>query len=166
MAGQSPFLASIIGRHGTSPDSQGYRYIRLIGDQFSKWYEAVRMPKNVEKWITRFGCPVNLHSDKGTNFMSELFREHCRIMGTQRTSTTSFHPEGNAMVERTKRTLEESIPKYVSEHQHDRKNYLQLVMMAYRSSVHAVTKYSPTYVIFGTPLKLPIDCMYETRHTE
>ena len=39
-------------------------------------------------------------------------------------------------------------------------------MMAYGSSVRTVTKYSPAYVIFGTPLKLPIDCMYETRHTE
>ena len=57
--------------------------------------------------------------------------------------------------------------KYVSEHQHDWKTYyLQLVMMAYLSSVHAQTKYSPAYVIFGTPLKLSVDCMYETRHIE
>ena len=95
-----------------------------------------------------------------------MFRELCRILGIQRTSKTSFHPEGNAMIEQTNRTLEESISKNVSEHQHDWKNYLQLVMMAYRSSVHAVTNYSPAYVIFGTPLKLPIDCMYETRYTE
>ena len=91
----------------------------------------------VEKWITLFRCPVNLHSDKGTKIMSELFRKLCRILSIQRTSTTSFHPEENSLTERTNRTLEESISKYVSEHQHDWKNYLQLVMMAYRSSVHA-----------------------------
>ena len=51
--------------------------------------------------------------------MSELFRELCRILGIQRTSTTSFHPDGNAMIKRTNRTFEESISKYVSEHQHD-----------------------------------------------
>ena len=61
----------------------------------------------VEKRITRFVCPVNL-PNKGTNFMSELFRELCRILGKQRTSTTSFHPEGKAMIERTDRTLGES----------------------------------------------------------
>ena len=55
------------------------------------------------------------------------------------------------MIERTNRTLEESISEYVSEHQHDWKNYLQLVMMAYLSSVHTVTKYSPAYVILGHP---------------
>ena len=98
--------------------------------------------------------------------MSELFRELCRILGIQRTSTTSFHPEGNAMIERTNRKLQESFSKFVSEHQHDWKNYLQLVLVAYSSSVQAVTKYSPASVIFGTPLKFPVDCMYETRHTE
>ena len=53
----------------------------------------------IEKWITRFRCTLNFHSDKRTNFASELFRELCRILGIQRTSTTSFHPEGNAMIE-------------------------------------------------------------------
>ena len=71
---------------GPVPDSQGCRYILLIGDHFSKWYEAVEMPNQetktvaetlVEKWITRFGCPVNHHCDKRKNFMSELFRELC-----------------------------------------------------------------------------------------
>ena len=150
---------------GPLPDSQGCRYILLIGDQISKWYVAVGMPNQeaetipealVEKWITRFGWPVNPHSDKGTNFMSELFRDLCRIWVIQRTSRTSFRPEESAMIELTNRTMEESISKCVSEHQHDWKNYLQLVMMAYRSSVHAVEKtrqetyydyraYGPTY---------------------
>ena len=98
--------------------------------------------------------------------MSELFREIYRNLGLQRTSTTSIHTEKNATIERTNRALEERISKYLSKHQYDWKNYLQLVMMAYRTSVHAVTKNIPAYVIFETPLKLPVDCMYKTRHTE
>ena len=39
-------------------------------------------------------------------------------------------------------------------------------MMAYRSSIHTVTKYSPNYLVFGPHLKQPIDRMYETRHSE
>ena len=170
-----PFCLVSMDVMGPLPDSQGWRYILLFVDQISKWYEAVGLPNQeaktvaealVEKWITRFGCPVNLLSDKGTNFMSELFWELYRILSIQRTSKKSFHPKGKAMVERTNRTLEKNISKHVSEHQHDWKNYLQLVMMAYRFWVHAVRKYSPAYVIFGTPLKLPVDCIYGTRHTE
>ena len=93
---------------GPLPDSQGCRYILLIREEFSKWYEAVGKPNQeaktvagalVERWITRFGCPVNLYSNNGTNFMSEMFRELCRIFGIQRISTTSFHPD-IAMIER------------------------------------------------------------------
>ena len=119
---------------GPLPDSQGSRYNLLIGHLFSKWYEAVGMPNQeaktvaealVEKWITRSGCHVNSH--KGTNFMSEVFRKLCRILGIQRTSTTSFYPNGNAMIERTNRTLEECISKYVGEHQHDWTNYMTAI---------------------------------------
>ena len=35
-------------------------------------------------------------------------------------------------------------------------------MMAYRSSVHTVTKYSSYYLLFGAPCALPFDSMYET----
>ena len=82
------------------------------------------------------------------------------------TLTTLFHHEGNAMFERTNKTLEESLSKYVDSHQHEWNNYFQLVLMAYRSSVHAVTKSNFFYVVLRTPLRVPIHCMYETRHTE
>ena len=120
----------------------------------------------IEMWINTCGCPVNLHNDKGTNFMSDIFRELCRILGIEKTSTTSFHPEGKAMIESTNKLLEEGLCKYVDDHQHEWKKYIQLVMMAYRSTVHAVTTYSPFYVVIRTLLRLPIDCLYETRHTE
>ena len=160
---------------GPLPKSNGFKYILPIGDQFSKWYEAVPMQNQeattvaksfVGCWVSRFGCPANLHSEKGTNFMSNLFKNMCKELGIDRTSTTAYHPQGNAMIERTnKTTTEESLAKYVDQHNTWSK-YLQLIMMAYRSSVHTVTKYSPYYLLFGAPCALPIDCMYETLQTQ
>ena len=118
-----------------------------------------------ESWVSRFGCPANLHSDKGSNFMSNLFKNLCKELGIARTSTASFHPQGNAIIDRTNRTVEDCLAKYVGEHQYEWSNHLQLVMMAYRSSIHAVTKYSPFYLIYGHSMALPIDCMYETRES-
>ena len=60
------------------PESQGNKYILLIGDQFSKWYEAVALSNQeaktvlrafVKYWIVKFGCPVKLHSDQKSNFV-------------------------------------------------------------------------------------------------
>ena len=85
---------------GPLPVSEVWKFVRITGDQFSKWYEAVGMPKQkaqsvaralVEMCSNRFDCPVNFHSDKGTNFISELFREFCWFVVTERTSKTTFH---------------------------------------------------------------------------
>ena len=110
---------------GPLPESQGKKNVLLKGDQFSKWYEAVALPNQeaktvakafVEHWIVRFGCPVNLHSDQGSNFISKLFRSLCSELRFQRTSTTSYHPQGNAMIERAYRTIEEFFSKYIGQY--------------------------------------------------
>ena len=116
----------------------------------------------VEHWIVRLSCLVNLHSDQGSNFMSKLFRRLCSELGIQKTSTTSYHPQGNAMIERTNRTIEECLSKYIGQYQHEWTNFLPLAMMAYRSSIHSATRYSPAFVVLGFPLSLPIDCIYST----
>ena len=87
-------------------------------------------------------------------------------MGIDRASIKSYHPQGNSMIERTNRTIEKTLSYFVGENHTDWVKYLQTVMNAYRSSIHAVTKYSLYYLIFGRPCALPIDCIYETSQTK
>ena len=70
----------------------------------------------VNVWVSRFGCPANLYSDKGSNFMSNLFKNMCKKLGINRTLATAYQPQRNAMIERTNCTIEESLAKYVAEH--------------------------------------------------
>ena len=67
----------------------------------------------VNKWVSRFGRRANLHSNKGSNFMSIFFKNMCKGLGINRKSITAYHPQGNAIIERTNRTIEESLAKYV-----------------------------------------------------
>ena len=113
-------------------------------------------------WVSGFGCPANLHSNKGNSFKSNLFKNMCKELRINRTSTTAYDPPRNAMIERTNFTIEESLAKYVGEHHNTWSNYLPLVIMAYRWSIHSVTKYSPFYLLFGQSCALPNDCMYQT----
>ena len=84
---------------GPLPEPSGNKYILLLGDQFTKWYEAISMSNHeastvakvfVNAWVSRFGCPANLHSNKGSNFTSNLFKNMCKELGINRTSTTAY----------------------------------------------------------------------------
>ena len=55
----------------------GNEYIIVLADYFTKWQEAFAVPNHtaltVAEFFCRFGCPIQLHSDQGREFESELF---------------------------------------------------------------------------------------------
>ena len=93
---------------GSFLESSGNKYILLIADHFTKWYEAFAMSNQeastvakafVNVWVSRFGCPANLRSKNGSKFMSNFFKNMCKVLGINRTSTAAYNPQGNAMIE-------------------------------------------------------------------
>ena len=99
---------------GPLPTSNGFRYILLIGDHFTKWYETIPFPDQtaattsealLERWSCRFGCPYNIHTDRGTNFESQLFGNLLKTLEIDKTRTTVFHPQSNCVNERMNKTL-------------------------------------------------------------
>ena len=65
------------------PTPEGFRYILVIADYFSKWTEAFPMKNKcadtvadilVEKIILRFGMPLVIHSDQGREFENGLMK--------------------------------------------------------------------------------------------
>ena len=58
------------------------------------------------------------------------------------------------------RTLQNMLAKCVDDDQRKWSTKLPYVMMAYRSSVHESTCFSPQFFVHGRELALPIDVMY------
>lgn len=63
---------------------QHNRYILVVQDYFSKWVEAYPLPDErgetvsaafTSEWVSRYGVPYDLHSDQGSNFESDVFRQ-------------------------------------------------------------------------------------------
>lgn len=81
----SPFERVAMDIAGPFPAiEQGNRYILVVGDYFSKWIETYPLPNQeavtvatalVHHWILRFGVPLELHSDQGSNFKSKVFAQ-------------------------------------------------------------------------------------------
>ncbi|OON15439.1 hypothetical protein X801_08758, partial [Opisthorchis viverrini] len=85
---------------------RGNMHILAMVDHFTKWCEAIPIPKldawTVAKtlfpeWIARWGVPYRIHTDQGSNFESLLFKELCHILNIKKTRTTVYHLEGNGM---------------------------------------------------------------------
>ncbi|CAG2202493.1 unnamed protein product [Mytilus edulis] len=114
----------------------------------------------VSEFIARFGLPRQVHTDQGRQFESHLFHSLCQTFKMDKTRTTALHPQSDGMVERLNRTIEDILSKFIAKDQRDWDLHLPLAMMAYRSSVHESTGYSPSMLMFGREIELPVDLLY------
>ncbi|KAK3107797.1 hypothetical protein FSP39_022415 [Pinctada imbricata] len=155
---------------GPFPESaSGNRYILVIVDQFTKWTEAYAVPNIssyvtakclVEEFIARFGAPLEIHTDQGSNFQSGLFKEICSLLEVTQTRTTPYHPASNGQVERFNRTLLQMIRCYVDSGQKHWDEKLPLLLAAYRSTPHSITGYTPNKLMLGREVHLPQDLLF------
>ena len=84
-----PFERVAMDIVGPLPQSdRGNLYILVICDYFTKFVEAFALPDQqaetvatafLEGWVTRLGVPRELHTDRGTNFESEIFVRMCKV---------------------------------------------------------------------------------------
>ena len=114
----------------------------------------------LNEFICRFGTPMQIHSDQGTHFESQLFKEFCKLFHFHKSRTTSMRPHVNGNVERFNRTLENMQTMYCSKHQNTWDEYLQQVMMAYRASIQTSTKQSPNSMVSGHENIIPMQQCY------
>ena len=150
----------------------GNSYILVAGDYFTKWMEAYAIPnqeavtvarKLVDQMFCRFSPPEQLHSDQGKQFESTVMQEVCNILGMKKSRTTPYHPQCDGLVERYNRTLLDMLATTSRDHPFDWEDQLPKVCMAYNTSIHTSTGYTPFYLMFGREARMPIDLMYGTR---
>ena len=152
-----------------SPSKKGYNYILVITDYFSKWVDAYPLVTHtardiaevlVTRWITYWGCPMSIHTDRGADFDSKLMHEVCDLLKIEKTRTTSYHPSGDGQVEKYNSTMCQMLSSIIDEN-NDWDELLPYVLMAYRATVHSATEESPNMVMLGRQNALPIDVMTE-----
>ena len=83
-------------------------------DQFTKWLECFPLPLQnadevakymVDGFISRFGCPIEIHTDQGKNLDEILFASVCQLLQIAKTRTTPYRPSCNGQVEQNNGTL-------------------------------------------------------------
>ncbi|GFX17666.1 retrovirus-related Pol polyprotein from transposon 412 [Trichonephila clavipes] len=118
------------------------------------------LQKVFQHWISRFGVPLQLHSDEGRNFDSAVYKRLCEIFVIDKTRTTALLPQSDGMVERFNLIILNSLSLLVSSNQQDGDKKLPWFLLAYRSAVNETTGYSPSQTLFGRDLRLPADLLF------
>ena len=148
------------------PTPEGFCYILVIADYFSKWTEAFPMKNKcadtvadilVENIILRFGMSLVIHSDQGREFENGLMKSLCALLGCTKTRTAPYHPESDGMIERFNRTCLMMLSMFVNDRRDNWHELLPFIMHAYRTSVHESTGYSPFRLMMGEECSLPQD---------
>ena len=89
-------------------------------DHFTKHVLAYVTPDQTAKTITKFlyggyisifGDPARLLSDRGASFMSSVIEKMCKILGIKWLQTTPYHPQTNGLVNRSHQTIMHMIRK-------------------------------------------------------
>ena len=138
--------------------AQGNRYILLLTDHFSKFVEIIPVPdmtaevyasRILNEYISRWGCPLSIHSDQGRTYESKVFKELCRMLEIRKKRTSVRNPKGNSQSERFNRTLLRIIKAYLCDEQEEWDLHLGCLAGAYRATPHETTKMTPNFMTMG-----------------
>ena len=158
----------IVGPLETS--RKGNRFILTVIDMHSRYPHAVAM-RSVEtkkvaeellKIFSNIGICEELLSDLGTNFTSQLMKDFCQLLNIKQLHSSAYRPQTNGTVERWNGSLKVMLQTGLV---HKEKNLwdtlLSSILFAYRSVPQKATGFSPFEMIYGFPIRTPLDLIRE-----
>lgn len=147
---------------GPLPVSHGNKYLLTVVDRFTRWCEAIPIPQSdativaqhlMQHWISRFGVPSTITTDRGSQFESGLMSALTQLLGSCRIHTTAYHPASNGLVERFHRHLKGSLRAAgAGDHWFDA---LPLILLSIRTTVKNHLGCSAAELVYGCTLRLP-----------
>jgi len=136
----------------------GFTYILTVIDNATKYLVTVCLRNKetetvvdalVHEVFFRHAFCNRLLSDLGQEFQSVLCQTCLQTLGIQQLRSSSMHPQTNSVCERVHGGLHSLLAKAVQREQARWPEHLPAVTLAYNTSVHSTTGFSPYFLFYG-----------------
>lgn len=143
---------------------QGNQFILSIQDCLTKYLLLVPLADQkaesiinslINHYIYIFSSPKHILTDQGQNFVCKLMETFEKAFKIKLIKTTSFHPQSNGSLERTHGTIKDLLRTNIDENKNEWDEHLNYITMAYNTSVHTGTGYTPFELTFGREANMP-----------
>ena len=135
------------------PPSKGNSVIFTIVDRFSKaahFLALAKLPTAQQtaeilcrEVIRLHGIPLDIVSDRGPQFTSQVWRSFCAALGSQVSLSSGFHPQSNGQTERANQDLESALRCVAATNPSSWSTHLSWIEYAHNSLSVAATGISP-----------------------
>jgi hypothetical protein len=155
---------------------RGHRFIVVATDYLTKFAEVRALKTSVkkkvarfvyERIVTRFGIPLEMVSDNGPQFTSNVWEDLMERLAIKHRFTTMYKPSTNGLVERTNKTLCSMLAKETETmaNASDWDLKIHHAMWVYNSTFKTATGFSPFRLAYGMEALLPIEYKLMTLRT-
>ena len=165
-----PFARIVMDCVGPLPKTKsGKEYLLTIMCASTRYVDAIAL-RNIktqsiiealQRFFTIFGFPIELQSDRGVNFCSNLFSQTMAKLGVHHVKSSVYHPQTQGALERFHQTLKLMLRTYCSQHERDWDEGVQLGMFAARENVNESLGFSSNELVFGHNVRGPLKVVKE-----
>jgi hypothetical protein len=99
-----------------------------------------------DSWIAPYPIPEIIHTDKGTQFVSNDFKRYLETIGVRHSTTIGDNPQGNSICERVNATIGNILRIYKG---YELRSVVSLANNSLRLTYHRTLKCTPTELVFG-----------------
>ena len=147
------------------------RYLLVLIDYYSHWVEAFALPDQTaesvikvfaDEIIPRWGCPEQIVTDQGSNFLSGIMHQLYAFMRTTKLTTTAYHPQTNGLTERVNGVIKKILTQLVENVPQTWDQHLPAVLHSIRTTPSpALGGYSPFNLVTGQMPRHPLDILIQ-----
>ena len=153
---------------GPLPADRRHEFIIVFVDCYSRFTILVPASNHTTDTVSDyllshvvpyFGTPRRLLSDRGREFVGEVWGKLTSSLGIQRVLTSPYHPEGNSINERSYRTMNNMLRARLLRDLPSRKWVVEIpgIMLALNAMVHELHGFSASMIATGREPSLPPD---------